>query len=457
MKLVQLKCPSCGSELNVMKNSNKAKCEFCGITTIIDDEKIVVEHQIKNNNLDIMYENSFIYLNKLKKYDEAKSLFMRLSEIRPGDPNVWEGIIRAETRDFDESFIDVEETIDLQLIESAFENYCLLTDDNNELKQKYQKYLKEINNTINTSYKDQLESDIEISHKWFFILFLVVIVFVFLVIYLTPGGESKNKLSEEELLGQNFSDEYEYIAKVKCSFFNENISQFSLDGFFINNKAYALNVDKLYSNEQNCREQEFVDSNLISGNFGEVIGENFNFDSYIYTTNKYECNYDGRCYSFSDWALGPNEEYEYLERIEKEFGFYLNDKSSYKIYQFKGTTGTLKEYVLLHNDKLYYLKLNKTSVAPNQYEVYFKIKDEIELNLDKDENIVQLTKYIRTNKAYYNVEKYKINKEACEKYADVKCQYKRKLVKDKILSLKYNDIYYVNKYLVMKDGTIYSS
>ena len=89
--------------------------------------------------------------------------------------------------------------------------------------------------------------------------------------------------------------------------------------------------------------------------------------------------------------------------------------------------------------------------------MYFKTKEEIELNLDKDEKIVQLTKYIRTNKAYYNVEKYKINKEACEKYVDVKCQYKRKLVKDKILSLKYNDIYYVNEYLVMKDGTIYLS
>lgn len=38
MKLITLKCPNCGSELQVNGELTKATCNFCGATILIDDE-----------------------------------------------------------------------------------------------------------------------------------------------------------------------------------------------------------------------------------------------------------------------------------------------------------------------------------------------------------------------------------------------------------------------------------
>ena len=48
MKIFQLKCPSCGATLKVSDSLKSFTCNFCGETTLLDDELIRVEHTIKN-------------------------------------------------------------------------------------------------------------------------------------------------------------------------------------------------------------------------------------------------------------------------------------------------------------------------------------------------------------------------------------------------------------------------
>ena len=98
MKLVKLKCPNCGADLNMNKNDEIIKCKFCGLNSIIDNEKIVLEHKIKDDNYETTLDKALTYLNKLSKYQKAKELFLILSEMNPGDPQVWKGLIKSETK-----------------------------------------------------------------------------------------------------------------------------------------------------------------------------------------------------------------------------------------------------------------------------------------------------------------------------------------------------------------------
>ena len=59
MKLIQLKCPSCGAKLEINPSLDKYTCNYCGVTTILDDEKIIVK------NVSSKLQN---YLTELEEY-----------------------------------------------------------------------------------------------------------------------------------------------------------------------------------------------------------------------------------------------------------------------------------------------------------------------------------------------------------------------------------------------------
>jgi len=59
MKLIQLKCPSCGAKLEVNPSLDKYTCNYCGVTTVLDDEKIIVK------NVSSKLQN---YLTELEEY-----------------------------------------------------------------------------------------------------------------------------------------------------------------------------------------------------------------------------------------------------------------------------------------------------------------------------------------------------------------------------------------------------
>ena len=59
MKLVKLECPNCKSVLEVNEEMKKFTCNYCGTTTLLDDEVIRVKHY--NSKLDNI-------LNEIEEY-----------------------------------------------------------------------------------------------------------------------------------------------------------------------------------------------------------------------------------------------------------------------------------------------------------------------------------------------------------------------------------------------------
>ena len=183
MKLVKLKCPNCGANLNLEADKDIIKCKFCGMNAIVDDEKIVVEHKIKDDKYETALENAFVYLNKLKKYKKSKELFLILSEIKPSDPQVWKGLIKSETKNFNELSLDSngKTIVDLKLVKSAFEDWQSLSEEDKEFKDEYDNYCRLI-------YKIKTEHSKKKQKKnkallLIFICFLISLLVVCSVVY----------------------------------------------------------------------------------------------------------------------------------------------------------------------------------------------------------------------------------------------------------------------------------
>ena len=59
MKLLKLVCPSCGAKLEVNSNLEKFTCNYCGVTSLLDEESITVK------NINSKLSNC---INELKEY-----------------------------------------------------------------------------------------------------------------------------------------------------------------------------------------------------------------------------------------------------------------------------------------------------------------------------------------------------------------------------------------------------
>lgn len=92
MKLVSAKCPSCGADIEVDKNSDKTVCEYC-------NSKIVVEDAITKYKVELSGEVTIANLPKVKtlsinadrlfdscEYDEAFEKYDKLLELDPNQP-----------------------------------------------------------------------------------------------------------------------------------------------------------------------------------------------------------------------------------------------------------------------------------------------------------------------------------------------------------------------------------
>lgn len=44
MKLIQTVCPRCGANMRIQQDANKAVCDYCGTTVLIDDEISRIEY-----------------------------------------------------------------------------------------------------------------------------------------------------------------------------------------------------------------------------------------------------------------------------------------------------------------------------------------------------------------------------------------------------------------------------
>ena len=122
MKLLRLNCPNCGAKLCINDSLKSFTCNFCGTTSLLDDEVIKVEHRIIDNKIEETIK-SIDALLKIKKYDEAFKKAEKLVNEYPYEPRSWYNYIKCETRNFEDYNISLYE------IEQDYENYLTISEE----------------------------------------------------------------------------------------------------------------------------------------------------------------------------------------------------------------------------------------------------------------------------------------------------------------------------------------
>ena len=87
MKVVALKCPNCGANLDSKKLARSMKCEYCGSSIMASEE----QQELINAEL---------LLNKIKDYDSSYEIYKSLLRKYADHPELWIGILRSFTKDF---------------------------------------------------------------------------------------------------------------------------------------------------------------------------------------------------------------------------------------------------------------------------------------------------------------------------------------------------------------------
>ena len=159
MKLITIKCPSCGAKLQINNLTKKTKCEYCDNEIILDDNTLNVKHLMAGQ---ITEEQEFINaetnLNKLKNYQDSYNTYLSLSKRYVDRKEIWLGLLRSFTNDFTYKI----DTPDFKkMYEKYWDNFKSLATEKeiNEYNYKYEEYLnikaEPITNIINNYTSDK--------------------------------------------------------------------------------------------------------------------------------------------------------------------------------------------------------------------------------------------------------------------------------------------------------------
>ncbi len=261
----------------------------------------------------------------------------------------------------------------------------------------------------------------------------VKVVSCLMIIMLVCGCGKKEKvaLNNEDSVKDNLTK-----VKVNCEEI-QDIKDFSYyNNLFITKKGklYQINFSQLFSNDKNCREikSEIRFKKIIRGG---IIGVDNNV--YYFDANKTELVK----FDFQDGYLTM----PYINNIEKD--------SYENIFSAPNKAGEQNYFwVDRENNKIY---MFEETLQPSN------LKKEAILTLEQGENIEYVVdNLIKTNRAIYTFQSIIINKDECDKYADVDCKYTDKFEPEKITKEEFDQIkfmYKLNnfKMVIMKKGEIY--
>ena len=161
MKIVNAKCPNCGANLDIPKETERVKCEYCNQNLLIDDEKIKIEGNIRVAGIETDDEllTSANELLSMNEYLKAKKKFLEFSEKNPDNYQGWLGLLICRTRNFTIKDNNIMFGID---VNKYYEHFLRTASD--EIKNKYvetiENYLhpsieKDIEKTVNKIKKDK--------------------------------------------------------------------------------------------------------------------------------------------------------------------------------------------------------------------------------------------------------------------------------------------------------------
>ncbi len=152
MKFVVAKCPNCGAQIEVDKNSDSTRCEYC-------NSKIIVEEVLGNNKFNKIqinnlpkFENYLILGDRNyndKNYAEAYKYYEKALELDPQNENVIlkHGFSKTLSAKFSDT--DVKSSI------NALKNAGVIMKKENA-QEKYEQAVLECKNIINETYNKLL-------------------------------------------------------------------------------------------------------------------------------------------------------------------------------------------------------------------------------------------------------------------------------------------------------------
>lgn len=213
--------------------------------------------------------------------------------------------------------------------------------------------------------------------------------------------------------------------KINCPELTENsiISNFNGEFFITNNNVYQLNYEQVYSNEKNCK---------LIGNIKEET-KPIIFDNHTIVDNKKnEYNISWEKNEKGDYYIEAktNIYQQYFERFDINLELVSAQKYS------NGNFGETYDIITYTQNGLFAYYIDRTY---NEEKKYYSYKINVD-NINNERIIKLYGSTIKTDKAFYEINKRKTNKEQCEKYADVKCEYEYYLKQNKILTKYYNEI-----------------
>lgn len=236
--------------------------------------------------------------------------------------------------------------------------------------------------------------------------------------YSSLSQYAKSQYAKQPVL---YHDSY----KINCPELTENsiISNFNGEFFITNNNVYQLNYEQVYSNEKNCK---------LIGNIKEGT-KPIIFDNHTIVDNKkneyyisWEKNEKGDYYILEPYT----NIYEHFERFDINLELVSAQKYS------NGNFGETYDIITYTQNGLFAYYIDGTY---NEEKKYYSYKINVD-NINNERIIKLYGSTIKTDKAFYEINKRKTNKEQCEKYADVKCEYEYYLKQNKILTKYYNEI-----------------
>lgn len=185
MKLIKLNCPNCNSVLEVNEEMKQFTCNYCGTTTLLDDEIIKVKHISSNlTNLLADIEDYYDNGNYLKCYEMANELIKEYPKNKKLLSYLCDKkILKAldEKKIIDE-ISEIKEQFDSAGFFSPLYNYSFTAKKIiNEYRKKYPNLdiLDETEKSINKYLKHQ-----DLIARIFLVIFALFLIWFFVQLYL---------------------------------------------------------------------------------------------------------------------------------------------------------------------------------------------------------------------------------------------------------------------------------
>lgn len=287
MKVKKIKCPSCDANISLKENATRGICEYCQSEFIIEDDTIKIEH---TGTIEVIDDTSLkvanTTLNQFKDYDRSLILYKRLIYKYAHKKEVYIGLIRSITKDFniknislynlnevndywkkyvalatDKEIDEYKELItllnknywfsslvkltnnfnsninggDISDIEKCYDNYLAFcnNDERNKLDNDYKKYI--------TNYKIFLEERKNKKRKIAILIISIIILLLSSVIIFFATESPEKNTDSIKLSNINYSiseNDYQSLKK----YFKSTVSEMTIANVKLNNIDKSVNV-----------------------------------------------------------------------------------------------------------------------------------------------------------------------------------------------------------------------